>query len=136
MYLIKNSLRHLFGHCLHQSTIFLLFFNNFIKNVGTFYQILTNYCKKKKLKNHKMATNFHHLYIISVLLLLLEILQKDFFRSQDARSNDSATSCQVSWSYLIEFFWLSSNNFYTLKDKRFMLHEMAYSRTLQILPYF
>ena len=49
------------------------------KNVGTFYQILTNYCKKKKLKNHKMATNFHHLYIISVLLLLLEILTKGFF---------------------------------------------------------
>ena len=119
MYLIKNSLWQFFGHCLHQSTIFWLFFNNFIKNVKKCRYLLSDFnqlLQKEKVEKPQDGNQFSpFIYNLSFVVAIRDFNKRIFFRSQDARSNDSATSCQVSWSYLIEFFWLSSNNFYTLQ---------------------
>ena len=140
MYLIKNSLWQFFGHCLHQSTIFWLFFNNFIKNVKKCRYLLSDFnqlLQKEKVEKPQDGNQFSpFIYNLSFVVAIRDFT-KGFFSVRKmpdpmiqllpVKCHDPILSNFSGWVQII---------FTLFKNKRFMLHEMSYSRTLQILPYF
>ena len=140
MYLIKNSLWQFFGHCWHQSTIFWLIFNNFIKNVKKCRYLLSDFnqlLQKEKVEKPQDGNQFSpFIYNLSFVVAIRDFT-KGFFSVRKmpdpmiqllpVKCHDPILSNFSGWVQII---------FTLFKNKRFMLHEMAYSRTLQILPYF
>ena len=82
MYLIKNSLWQFFGHCWHQSTIFWLIFNNFIKNVKKCRYLLSDFnqlLQKEKVEKPQDGNQFSpFIYNLSFVVAIRDFT-KGFF---------------------------------------------------------
>ena len=97
---VFNKKDNFLGTVCIKAQYFGFFLNNFIKNVKKCRYLLSDFnqlLQKEKVEKPQDGNQFSpFIYNLSFVVAIRDFNKRIFFRSQDARSNDSATSCQVS----------------------------------------